>query len=168
MRLARIQTFDRTVVAGDSLGTCASFPSEARLPYNNNGDTAAELGNESYTMDPPGLTAQNDISVSPFHNGADPRHTRRANVLFADSHCEPLTLERLGYAISSAGAYEFIGPADNGRFHTMLFSGTGVDADRLRSREPEERQRSPVLTRSDGSLHRHARDEVRRCQRGGR
>lgn len=128
---SRLQTFDRTVVAADSLGTAASFPTVARTAYENDGNTAAALGNEAYTLDPPRLSPTGDISVSPNRNGAHARHSSRVNVLFADTHGATMRLEAMGYAVRGDGTYEMYGsgatPTPAGEPHNRLFGGTGRD-----------------------------------------
>lgn len=128
-RVSRIQTFDKTVIAADSLGTAASFAPSERLPYNNNGRGEDELGNEAFSIDPPRLTPLSDMASAPFRNGVDARHRARVNVLFADTHGGTFSLTALGYATDARGAYEGIGPPNNGRFHNKYFSGTGRDDD---------------------------------------
>ncbi|MFN0132818.1 MAG: type II secretion system protein [Phycisphaerales bacterium] len=129
VRRSRLQTFDQTVVAGDSLGTAASFAPSARLTYNNNGTTEAELGNEAFSMDPPRLSPTSDMASTPHRNGPDARHQSRCNVLFADAHAGTLGLAKLGFATKPDGSFEGVLPANNGRSHNRLFSGTNRDDD---------------------------------------
>jgi prepilin-type N-terminal cleavage/methylation domain-containing protein/prepilin-type processing-associated H-X9-DG protein len=125
VKRSRLQTFDRTIVAGDSLGTAASYPIVQRQPYENNGTNEMAVGNESFTIDPPRLTAVCDRASAPHRNGADPRHSGRANMVLADGHAGTYKLADLGFGLAGDGTYLESGPG----VHNRLFSGTGVDAD---------------------------------------
>jgi prepilin-type N-terminal cleavage/methylation domain-containing protein/prepilin-type processing-associated H-X9-DG protein len=126
VRRTRIQRYDGTVIAADSIGTAASFPLSARLPYSNNGSANEELGNESYTIDPPRLSQTGDISVAPCRNGVDPRHRSRVNVLFTDAHAATIGFETLGYRLEANNSYTFYGGGANPPTNAY-FGGTGRD-----------------------------------------
>ncbi len=127
VRRTRIQTFSGTVIAGDSLGTAASFAVADRKPYNNDGTGYDELGNEGFSMDPPRLTPQSDMASTPYRNGPDGRHHGKVQVLFADSHARAIGLRDLGYATKADGSLEFWGMPGGPSNH--MFSGTGRDDD---------------------------------------
>ena len=55
----------------------------------------------------------------------DPRHNRRANVVFCDGHVQAMTLAELGYVVNPDGSVAAFDPAANNR----LFSGSGEDVD---------------------------------------
>lgn len=128
VRRTRIQRYDGTVIAADSIGTCASFATSARVSYLNDGDVAEALGNESYTIDPPRLSPVGDIAVSPNRNGVHARHQSRVNTLFADAHGATMGFEALGYRLVANGSYSFFGSPTNGPTN-KYFGGTGRDED---------------------------------------
>ncbi|MCG3125688.1 MAG: hypothetical protein CHACPFDD_00513 [Phycisphaerae bacterium] len=127
----RIRNFANTVLGADSIGTAAGFPTSQRRDYSNNGTDYAELGNHSWSLDPPRLTAVSDRGSgdagSP-RTAVDPRHARRVNALFCDGHAETRSAEKLGYRTLGDGTYVDLetvaDPPSN-----QLFSGTGLDED---------------------------------------
>ncbi|MBL0928151.1 MAG: prepilin-type N-terminal cleavage/methylation domain-containing protein [Phycisphaerales bacterium] len=132
VRRAKVSTFSGTVMAGDSLGTAAGVPEAARLPYENNGTNQNSIGNESWPLDPPRLTATSDRgsgnSASP-RGGADARQRGgRANMVFCDGHGEAMTLVDLGYRLNADGSFVEFGGGANAPSN-RLFSGTGRDDD---------------------------------------
>ncbi|MCG3177976.1 MAG: hypothetical protein BIFFINMI_00299 [Phycisphaerae bacterium] len=115
---------ERTVFAGDCMGTAAAFPADQRLAYQAKGSEPRALGNHSYSLDPPHLPASNYVSSTPDVNGRrtapDPRHQGNANVLFCDGHVQGRTPEQLGYDVAEDGSFTHNG---NNRF----FSGDFTD-----------------------------------------
>ncbi|MBL8759868.1 MAG: prepilin-type N-terminal cleavage/methylation domain-containing protein [Phycisphaerae bacterium] len=127
VRRSKIQSFDRTIVAADSMGTAAAFPEADRSPYENDGRTESALGNEGFTIDPPRLTPDSDIASDPHRNAPHARHAKKVNVTFADNHAKLLSLQELGYALEPDG--RFVDTSDKSRVSNALFSGTGIDDD---------------------------------------
>ncbi len=128
VRRARIQTFAGTVVAADSMGTAADFPTEARLPYDNDGRTENAMGNEAFSLDPPRLNPLGDIASGVHRNGAHARHAGRVNAMFLDGHAATMRLDDMGYAANNDGSFVKFGPGTPGTLpHNRLFSGTGND-----------------------------------------
>lgn len=129
---SKIPSMDGTVMAADSMGTAASVAVADRLPYNNNGEVFAELGNHSWSLDPPRLTDQSDAGTgdagSP-RTAVDPRHQGRVNAIFCDGHVESATPEALGYIREPDGRYAFGGPAGPGQPYNTRFSGRMMDLD---------------------------------------
>jgi prepilin-type N-terminal cleavage/methylation domain-containing protein/prepilin-type processing-associated H-X9-DG protein len=128
VKRSRLHTLDKTVVAADSLGTAAAYPTAGRMPYENNGTNEAALGNESFSIDPPRLNPAGDMASAPRRNGAHARHMGRVNVLFADTHAGTMTLSDLGYVTLADGSYETFGSGPV-RPHNRFFGGTGHDLD---------------------------------------
>jgi len=70
-----------------------------------------EHGKHAYSLDPPRLAVEMNAtrfgpgpSDGPIqHSPAEARHQRRANTAFADGHCEPMALQRLGYELGDDG-----------------------------------------------------------------
>jgi prepilin-type processing-associated H-X9-DG protein/prepilin-type N-terminal cleavage/methylation domain-containing protein len=131
VRQTRLQTFDRTLMFADALGTAAGFPERDRLAYNPKGTGLAEVGNHAWSLDPPRLTPSSDRGTgnagSP-RSAVDPRHGGRANAVFCDGHAGLFRPEELGYRRRDDGAFRELGdgadPPDN-----SLFSGSGTDRD---------------------------------------
>lgn len=128
VRLSRIHLVSNTIVAGDSMGTAASFNESERAPYENDGRNEKAWGNESFSMDPPRLTAQSDIAGTDYRNGPHARHSNRANMFFADGHAAGYTYEKLGYGLTAGGAFKKQDDG-TGRMTNALFSGTGKNDD---------------------------------------
>ncbi len=128
---SRIRNFGETVLGGDALGTAAGLPRGEQREYSNDGRHFAELGNHSYTLDPPRLTARSDRGSgdagSP-RTALAPRHGGRANAVFCDGHAETSTPEKFGYRILPDGAYVDLQEVENPPTN-RLFSGTGRDDD---------------------------------------
>jgi prepilin-type processing-associated H-X9-DG protein/prepilin-type N-terminal cleavage/methylation domain-containing protein len=131
VRLSRITKAADTVMAADSMGTAAGKARTSRTGYRRDGvkDLFA-VGNHSYTIDPPRLTARSDYSEdnarSPADRSApDPRHNGKANVAFCDGHVELLALQDLGYVVNANGSVAATDP----RAHNRRFSGRGADDD---------------------------------------
>lgn len=126
-----IRNFSRTVLGGDALGTASGLPRSERRQYSNDGKHFAEMGNHSYTLDPPRLTETSDRGSgdagSP-RTAVDPRHGKKANVIFCDGHAESATPSQLGYRILPDGAYVDTEEVDDSPDNS-LFSGTGRDDD---------------------------------------
>ncbi len=128
---SRIRSFSSTVLGADAAGTDAGRPANQRGAYANNGKDFAERGNHAYTLDPPRLTERSDRGSgdagSP-RTAVDPRHGKRANVVFCDGHGESATPEALGYRILPDGAYVDLDDVDDPPTN-RLFDGTGQDDD---------------------------------------
>ncbi len=126
-----IRNFAETVLGADALGTAAGLSRRDRREYSNDGTHFAEMGNHSYTLDPPRLTDRSDRGSgdagSP-RTAVAARHGGRANVIFCDGHAETNTPENFGYRILPDGAFvdsqAIEDPPTN-----RLFSGTGRDND---------------------------------------
>jgi prepilin-type N-terminal cleavage/methylation domain-containing protein len=140
VRLARLQTFDRTVLAADSLGTAASYASVDRTSYENDGTTESAYGNEGFSIDPPRLTDASDMASFPHRNGAFARHPPARSpdrdnsgtcaTLFADLHAKGMTLRALGYELEDDGRYAIKASGSGPKQPTnALFSGSGIDDD---------------------------------------
>jgi prepilin-type processing-associated H-X9-DG protein/prepilin-type N-terminal cleavage/methylation domain-containing protein len=120
-----------TVMAADSMGTAAGKAKASRRAYKADGlGELFALGNHGYTIDPPRLTAKCDYSEdnsrTPVDRSApDPRHSKKANVVFCDGHVELMALEDMGYIVRPDGSVA----ADDPSAHNKLFSGTGRDDD---------------------------------------
>lgn len=112
----------RTVCVGDGMGTAATWPSMARLPYSNNTNEAQRLGDEGFNLDPPRVDPANgEMASAPDHrSAADPRHRGKTSVLWLDGHVTAETLAQLGYQVNSDGSIGLEG--DNTRW-----SGNGLD-----------------------------------------
>ncbi|RMF84479.1 MAG: type II secretion system protein [Planctomycetota bacterium] len=116
---SRVRDAARTVAGGDCMGTAASFPTGERLDYENNARDHERYGNEGFNLDPPrvdsaaGEMAGFDDSPQ-VRTAADPRHRRRAMMLWLDGHAAGSTLEQLGYVVRRDGVVEMDAPeADN-------------------------------------------------------
>jgi prepilin-type N-terminal cleavage/methylation domain-containing protein/prepilin-type processing-associated H-X9-DG protein len=144
VRRSKIQAFDRTVIASDSLGTAASYPEAQRTEYENQGTSKTAIGNEGFSIDPPRLNPKGDIASDDVRHGSHARHpggardlasNGRANdtasVLFADGHVAGKTLVQLGYRLETSGVYIKFGEGLSGdaRPTNALFSGSGIDDD---------------------------------------
>ena len=120
-----------TVLAADSMGTAAGKAKTSRRAYRTDGtgDLFA-WGNHGYTIDPPRLTAKcdyaEDNSRTPVDRSApEPRHGKKANVVFCDGHVELMALEEMGYVVRPDGSVA----ADDAAATNKLFSGTARDDD---------------------------------------
>jgi prepilin-type N-terminal cleavage/methylation domain-containing protein/prepilin-type processing-associated H-X9-DG protein len=106
VRSHNIRDAGRTVAAGDSMGTAATFPKNERVPYSGNSREAKGLGNEGFNLDPPrvdpvnGEMANGD-STPQSRTAVDPRHRGRGNVLWVDAHASAQTMQELGYNIGA-------------------------------------------------------------------
>jgi len=102
VRIDRIHNTSETVVLGDSRGAIDS--------------TQMAVREHAYTLDAPRLAAsvgltefgpKNDLDPSIpekwKHSPAHERHLGKANVAFADTHSESLSLAELGYEVDSDG-----------------------------------------------------------------
>jgi prepilin-type processing-associated H-X9-DG protein len=118
-----------TVLCADAMGTAAGRPTSARTGYVASAkNTPTAMGNHAWALDPPRLTADSDYCDhdrrTPENRSApDPRHSKKANVVFCDSHVEALALADLGYVVADDGTVAAMGPGTTNRF----FSGTGQD-----------------------------------------
>jgi len=127
----RLTNFASTVLGADSMGTAAAFARTDRKDYVNNGTGLKELGNHSYSLDPPRLTSASDRGtgdVTGPRTAVDPRHSGRSNVLFCDGHGESLSPEKLGYRRMADGKYIDLEPVDDPP-DNKFFSGTGKNDD---------------------------------------
>lgn len=80
------------------------------------------FGNEGFNLDPPRCDQANG-EMAGFPNertGVDPRHLKKGNVLWVDSHADSQSLANLGYKLEPDGAFRFDG--DN-----SFWSGKGQD-----------------------------------------
>ncbi|GMV24826.1 MAG: hypothetical protein AMXMBFR58_08570 [Phycisphaerae bacterium] len=128
-RRAKIQQFSMTVMAGDGLGTAASFPRSERLPYINNGpDDERAVGNEGFNLDAPRLTPMSDRCSAPDRSGPDARHLGRANWVFLDQHAETKDVVAMGYGMIHDGKFIDL-DASTTTLTNKYFSGTGGDDD---------------------------------------
>jgi prepilin-type processing-associated H-X9-DG protein len=121
-----------TVLCADAMGTAAGRPKSDRKGYRLDGgkNVLDAIGNHSWALDPPRLTAQSDVcdhdDRSPENRSApDPRHKHRANVAFCDGHVDALSLTDLGYVVNDDGSVAAMAPGAVNN----LFSGTGQDDD---------------------------------------
>lgn len=128
VRMSKIAVPSSTVIAGDSMGSAASFAKEARLPYENDGRTEAAIGNEAYTIDPPRLVQGGDIATSPYRNGMEDRHRNKAVAMFGDGHANQHSLVDLGYRFNPDLSFVMFGGGADSPVNT-LFSGTGTNND---------------------------------------
>jgi prepilin-type N-terminal cleavage/methylation domain-containing protein/prepilin-type processing-associated H-X9-DG protein len=121
----------QTVLAADAMGTAAGRPKSARTAYQADSKNVPEaVGNHSWALDPPRLTANSDYCdhnnrVPENRSAPDPRHRGQANVVFCDAHVEAMTLEDLGYVVNQDGSIAAMGGSATNR----LFSGTARDDD---------------------------------------
>ncbi len=128
---SRIRSFSGTVLGTDCMGTAAGVPKVERLEYSNGGTDFRALGNHGWTLDPPRLTEMSDRGTgdagSP-RTAVDPRHEKRANVIYCDGHGESRTPGEIGYRVRSDGAYADADDDPN-QPTNRWFSGTGRDND---------------------------------------
>ena len=136
VKIDRLRTASRIVMAADTLGTAATYGANAGQAYNVTGknNQLNELGNHGWALDPPRLTREGDFCDDGNRNvarsGPDPRHSDKANFLFCDTHVESLTPEEVGYSRHSDGSYPLPGdPYNDERSHNFKFSATGGDDD---------------------------------------
>ena len=125
VKLTQVRDAARTVAAGDSMGTAASWPKIERLEYDNNSRDAERFGNEGFNLDPPWVDTVNgemaNFDKSPqSRSAADPRHRGLANIMWVDGHASDSTLENLGYRLEEGGIVSFDG-------ENNLWSGSGAD-----------------------------------------
>ena len=120
-----------TVLCADALGTAAGKPTGTRTDYRDDGSSDLfALGNHSWSLDPPRLTASSDFcddnNRAPEHRSApDMRHREKANVLWCDGHAAPGTYKSLEYVENSDGSII----ASNEQTTNRFFSATGRDDD---------------------------------------
>lgn len=129
LKRSRIQTFDGTALAADSMGTAAGVPAASRVPYQLRGVNLDGIGNHAYTLDPPRLMPASDRGTgnagSP-RTAVEPRHMNRVNAVFLDGHAGTFSVEALGYRLNGDGSYSDTGTAEN-PVTNRLFSGDGTD-----------------------------------------
>ncbi|MBX3317696.1 MAG: prepilin-type N-terminal cleavage/methylation domain-containing protein [Phycisphaeraceae bacterium] len=99
-----IQDFSQTVMAADCLGTAAGYAAVERFAYDNDGREECAVGNEGFNLDPPRLTDRSD-KTSTHRSAVDPRHMRRTNVVFLDTHARTIDPTELGYAAHGDGRF---------------------------------------------------------------
>jgi len=134
VRVHEIQNFTGTVMFASCMGTAAGKPEKLRTPNRPDGSrdpALCAMGGHGYALDPPRLIPEGDFAdpqnPGMQHRSApDPRYAGgKANVVFCDGHCDPMTLEEMGYVVdddgSVAGTHE---DATN-----QLFSGDSTDKD---------------------------------------
>lgn len=122
-----------TVMAADCIGSAAGKPPSFRHAYRADGvDDEDAIGNKSYLLDPPRLTAYSDYCEGkPSHNLADrsapdTRHNGKANVAFCDGHVDLKAPDEIGYVINKEDNY--YEPFPIGATNRW-FSGSGRDDD---------------------------------------
>ncbi len=127
---SKIQQFSMTVMAGDSMGSAATFAKDERLPYNNDpaGDNDKAMGNEGFNLDAPRLTPVSDRCSAPDRSGPDDRHLGRANFVFTDQHAETKGVVEIGYGLINGGKFIDL-DASTATLSNKWFSGTGGDED---------------------------------------
>ena len=120
-----------TVMAADSMGTAAGKAKKARTGYYADGtkDLFAWV-NKGWALDPPRLTNFSDYAdpqnrAPENRSGPDPRHNKKANVVFCDSHVELMSPQDMGYIVRPDGSMTANDPKASNR----LFSGSGRDDD---------------------------------------
>jgi prepilin-type N-terminal cleavage/methylation domain-containing protein/prepilin-type processing-associated H-X9-DG protein len=122
-----IQDLSQTVMAADCLGTAAGYAASERLAYDNNGREEKSVGNEGFNLDPPRLTDTSD-KCSTHRSAIDPRHMRKANTVFLDTHARTYEPTELGYAAHGDG--RFVEQAEGDLVPTnTYFSGMMADRD---------------------------------------
>lgn len=134
----RMKAAGQLVIFADCMGTAAGFTPRERRVYNPAGTQQAEFGNHGYTLDPPRLTVESDRGTgddSSRRSAVDPRHSGRANVVFADGHGEAQRDEELGYRRHEDGRYVDLDPVNDPQPHNRAFTLSGRDEDPPR-REP--------------------------------
>ena len=121
----------KTIMAADSMGTAAGKPRLKRTAYYADGtkDIFA-WGNKGWAIDPPRLTDKSDYADpqqrAPENRAApEPRHSRKANVVYCDGHVELMSLEQMGYVVRADESVVATDPRATNR----LFSGSGRDED---------------------------------------
>ncbi len=128
---SRIRSFAGTVLAADCMGTAAGVGKSERLEYANGGNDTRSLGNHGWTLDPPRLTDSSDRGTgdagSP-RTAVDPRHLKRANLVYCDGHGESRTPQEVGFRIRADGAF-VDAEADLDLPTNRWFSGSGRDDD---------------------------------------
>lgn len=112
--LSRIRHPGNLVMAGDCMGTAASFPPAERLEYEDDSREARRFGNEGFNLDPPRVDPVNGemagLDASPPERSAvDPRHSGKGNIVWVDGHAGPFTLEELGYVLNPDESIGFEG-----------------------------------------------------------
>ncbi len=126
---SKIQTFDRTLLGADSMGTAAGVAASDRLAYEGRGTAFAGLGNHAYTIDPPRLAPASDRGTgaqSSPRAAADPRHQNRVNTVYLDGHGSLVSMQGLGYRLEAGGVVSETGSAGDPATNA-LFSGDGTD-----------------------------------------
>lgn len=122
VQLDRVRYPARTVAVADCMGTAASFPESQRRPYGNNIRDEHAFGNEGFNLDPPRVDPLNGemAGLPSERTAADPRHRRKAAVLWVDAHASTETLRSLGYRDAPDGSVALDG-------ENALWSGNGSD-----------------------------------------
>lgn len=128
--LSRITQPSGTVAAADCMGTAATFPESARLPYENNGREDASLGEEGFNLDPPWVDAANG-EMAGLDDGrrtaVDPRHSAsRGNVVWVDGHAAGKSLVQLGYRVDPDGSIPTVGFTED-NVDNRQWSGAGLN-----------------------------------------
>lgn len=122
-----IQDMSQTVMAADCLGTAAGYPVSERLAYDNDGREERSVGNEGFNLDPPRLTDKSD-KCSTHRSAIDPRHMRKSNTVFLDTHARTIDPTELGYAAHGDG--RFVEQAEGDLVpNNKYFSGSAADRD---------------------------------------
>lgn len=127
------------VAVADSMGTAASYPVNQRGAYEDNffgqgstGRSMTSMGNEGFNLDPPRVDPVNGemASLDDSHQdrtAVDPRHGRKANVLWVDGHASGETLESLGYDVDPVTGVVGL-EGDNRFFHIKKLNEAWVES----------------------------------------
>ncbi len=122
-------TLRMAVLAADSIGTAAHYPTNERRPNRPDGSTDVKsFGFHGYMLDPPRLTDVSDQCDNDNYGnrgGPDARHNRRVQFAWTDGHVALQTPEDVGYARESDGRYVW----GDTRTSNRDFSGTARDDD---------------------------------------
>lgn len=100
VRMGRIFNSAETVMIGDSRGA-VDGPSMSVRQNSYTLDSPRLAGSLGFTDFGPRDDIDASVDANYMHSPADARHLGMANVGFADSHAEPMSLEGLGYELDS-------------------------------------------------------------------
>jgi prepilin-type N-terminal cleavage/methylation domain-containing protein/prepilin-type processing-associated H-X9-DG protein len=121
VRVTQLTHVARTIAIADCMGTAASFAPGARGAYDNNSRDWDRAGNEAYNLDPPTVDPNNgEMNEKPYRTAADPRHNRKASVMWTDGHGVLMSVENMGYRFNADGSYAYEG-------ENVLWTGDGSD-----------------------------------------
>lgn len=125
VRTSGLRQASNTVIIADSAGSAAAFPTQLRLPYDNEGRAEAARGNHGWLLDAPRLSSGSSLAggSGAKRTAPDERHNGSFNVVFADGHATSETLTGLGYDVDSRGVVLKAGQDSTNH----RFSGAGRD-----------------------------------------